>query len=126
MTSRSLRTLATLALAATAATSVATPATAETDAPYARAAASVAADGNLIHGKNIVSTRRTATGRYCVQVDDRINLSNAVIHVTVHGSRIGSAVTPSPNCGNAADTIAVSIVTYQGNSGDTGFYLSIS
>ncbi|MFE6200679.1 hypothetical protein [Streptomyces sp. NPDC057838] len=51
-------------------------------APYARAAAVVAADGQLRKQKNVVQVQRTGTGRYRLTVPETIDLPTAAMHVT--------------------------------------------
>lgn len=80
-------------------------------APYARAAAKVAANGELLAQKNVAESRKVNTGRYCVKVSDPDidDLKDAAIHVTSNSSW-GTLIafgTPTSTCGNAADTITV-------------------
>ncbi|MGW7029085.1 hypothetical protein ACWGFX_18090 [Streptomyces xanthophaeus] len=82
------------------------------DAPYARAAAKVAANGTLVVGKNIESVRRAQAGIYCVKIAAAAkvaNLREAAILATSNGDTVllRTVGNPIALCGNAADTVAV-------------------
>ncbi|QXJ21710.1 hypothetical protein AGRA3207_002591 [Actinomadura graeca] len=119
--------LATAAAAATAVTLPAGAALADSDAPYARAAASVRANGTLEHGKNIVSSYKAGTGSYCVQVGSDIKLGNAVVLATPGSSRaiLGVVAGPTGTCHSRTDTVTVYSWAYNAAMLDTSFHLSI-
>lgn len=99
-------------------------------APYARAAAKVAANGELLAAKNVASSTKASTGNYCVKVSDPdpIDLNDAAIQVTSNGQWVTFIVNarPTSTCGNATDTITVHSV--QSNTitwTDTAFTISV-
>lgn len=89
----------------------------DSDAPYARAAARIAANGTIIHSKNVVTVSRPYIGRYCIRVADNINLNNAVAYATSESSYGVAKVTTSPttDCSNAPNTLTV-MSTYEYNN----------
>jgi hypothetical protein len=83
-------------------------------APYAQASAQINADGTRAQSKGIKSSTKVATGIYCVTFDDatRIDVSRSTPVATLITSggpqyAINLRTTPSPECGNAADTVTV-------------------
>lgn len=89
------------------------------NAPYARAAAKLSANGELRAGKNIESSKRVAKGRYCVKVSDpSIDLENAAIVASGNGSIAGPGFNvygkPLDICGNEPNTITV--IVYSGTT----------
>ena len=96
-------------------------------APYARAAAVVAADGTLVRAKAVSSVKRVALGEYCVKVSaSGFDVRTAVSEVSVNlsgGKRVFIEVARStqPLCGNNATTVLVqtSSATARLNAGFT-------
>lgn len=126
------------AIALTVAALVSVPAMASTAAavavdlyaPYARAAAKVAANGALLAQKNVASSTRVATGQYCVKVSDPDidDLKDAAIQVTSNGAWVTFIVNgaPTSGCGNATDTITVwSSDRNSGGWADSAFTVSV-
>lgn len=101
-------------------------------APYARAAAKVAADGTLLAAKNVASVTKPAntTGRYCVKVSDPDidDLKDAAIQATSN-SAWGTLIVfgqPTATCGNAANTITVWSADRNGTGWtDTAFTVTV-
>jgi hypothetical protein len=97
-------------------------------APYARAAAIVDADGALNNGKNVVTSWRVSTGRYCVQIDRRVAASGGLVQLTPRAPRRLPFVafrSPSSIC-SASNTVTVGVYdTSSGRLADGGFDLSI-
>ncbi|WP_433696648.1 hypothetical protein [Nocardiopsis sp. CA-288880] len=56
------------------------------NAPYAQAAASVAGDGTLNHGKGVTEVKRTGAGRYSVVLEAHIDATTTVPQVTLNQS----------------------------------------
>ncbi|MFF2026929.1 hypothetical protein ACFVW2_34730 [Streptomyces sp. NPDC058171] len=93
-------------------------AAADLDAPNARAAAKVSADGTLVSGKNVVSSQRVAKGRYCVKVNSSVPLRNAVVLATPNSGRqttLDVRRAPTGTCG--FDTSSITVYTY-----NAGYY----
>ncbi|MEV4580741.1 hypothetical protein [Nonomuraea jabiensis] len=101
----------------------------ELKAPYARAGAVVDADGKLNLSKNIVATWRAATGKYCVQVAQDVDVTEAVIQITArHALRLPHIAfrNPSATC-HRDNTITVNVFNpHTARLADSGFDLSIS
>ncbi|MEV7617607.1 hypothetical protein [Streptomyces sp. NPDC089799] len=77
--------------------------------PYVQAAADVSAAGVLKRAKNIDWVRHIDTGRYCVNIGDRVNVAFSVVQVDLPNSNRRSFSTlPNPVCG----TNAVTVYTY--------------
>ncbi|MEU2392828.1 hypothetical protein [Streptomyces sp. NPDC007369] len=92
--------------------------------PYVQAAADVTATGVLKRAKNIDWVRRVNTGRYCVHIDDRVNLAFSVVQVELPNSnRRSFSTTPNPVCG----TNAVTVYTYdlKGSYVDNAFTVAV-
>ncbi|MEU9999164.1 hypothetical protein [Streptomyces sp. NPDC050848] len=110
-----------------AGTSVAAPI--DMYAPYARAAAKVAANGTLLAQKNVAESRKVATGQYCVKVSDPDidDLKDAAVHVTSNSSWATFIVQPqpTPTCLNDPNTITVFSINTSDNWGDTAFTLTV-
>jgi hypothetical protein len=99
-----------IAAGALAATALLTPAAALADSYYAQAWARVDADGTLITGQNVVSSRQIRTGVYCVRFTPEIDPATSAIQATSrHNARTITAYGPAVECGNAANTVAVTI-----------------
>ncbi|MEU8542256.1 hypothetical protein AB0C52_20085 [Streptomyces sp. NPDC048717] len=114
-------------------TATATAATDDLDAPYARAAAKVAANATVEHSKNVTSvTRGGSSGRkgiYCVKVPTTAvsNLGAAAILATLSDYRgeitaIGKA---HAYCGNDAHTITVVTSDDAGKDADRPFTVAV-
>ncbi|KAB2587684.1 hypothetical protein [Streptomyces arboris] len=104
----------------------------EMDAPYARAAAKVAANGTLVAGKNIESVRRAQAGQYCVKIADQAkidNLNEAAVLVTNNASvtNVWTIDKPTQTCGMADGTISVYSYDVRGNGAwkDTAFTVAV-
>ncbi|WP_327303678.1 hypothetical protein OG264_38570 (plasmid) [Streptomyces xanthophaeus] len=112
-----------------AGTSVAAPI--DMYAPYARAAAKVAANGTLLAQKNIdeAGTRKVATGQYCVKVSDPDidDLKDAAVHVTSNSNWATFIVvaTPVTVCGSDPNTIYVRSINTADTWADTAFTLTV-
>ncbi|MEU9376518.1 hypothetical protein AB0D94_22475 [Streptomyces sp. NPDC048255] len=83
-------------------------------APHAQASAQINADGTRAQSQGIKSSTRAATGIYCVTFDDatRINVSRSTPVATLVTSggpqyAINLRTSPSPECGDAANTLTV-------------------
>ncbi|KAB8190971.1 hypothetical protein FH608_033565 [Nonomuraea phyllanthi] len=102
---------------------------ADLEAPYARAAAIVDADGGLNNGKNVVTSWRAGTGKYCVQVASHLNLDDSVIQITARQvMRLPSIAYRhrSATC-HRDHTITVYVANpHTGRPADSGFDLSVS
>ncbi|MGW6718050.1 hypothetical protein [Streptomyces sp. NPDC054995] len=124
-----------LALAAAAMASVtvlsgtATAAPADLNAPYARAAAKVSADGTLLAQKNVASAARQngqAAGYYCVQVSDpTVNLRDAAVVATVNNYRAMITAIPNSNCNGLTRTITVVTTDANNNLRDVPFTVAV-
>lgn len=110
-----------------AGTSVAAPI--DMYAPYARAAAKVAANGELLAQKNVAESRKIATGSYCVKVSDPDidDLKDAAVHVTSNSNWATFIVHPQPTtrCGNDPNTVSVLSVGLANTYEDTAFTLTV-
>ncbi|MFD8790857.1 hypothetical protein [Streptomyces vinaceus] len=108
---------------------LATPAIADPvplNAPYAQAAAEVSATGVLLKAKNVDEVRKTGLGRYCVKVDDSIDLARSLVQVErINADRRTYQTTPSPTCENAASTITVWTYTSAGQFIDGSFTVAV-
>ncbi|MFD5422633.1 hypothetical protein ACFWJT_32040 [Streptomyces sp. NPDC127069] len=101
---------------------------ADLNAPYARAAAKVAADGTLLEGKNVASVTRAGAGTYCVKVSDAaIDLASAAVVATLNNNRgeITAIGAPHGYCGNATDTITVVTSNSAGTGTDRPFTVAV-
>ncbi|MEU7010658.1 hypothetical protein [Streptomyces sp. NPDC046332] len=98
-------------------------------APYARAAAKVAANGELLAQKNVAESRKVANGQYCVKVSDPDidDLKDAAVHVTSNSNWATFIVHPQPSalCGNAPNTVAVHAIDAANALADTAFTLTV-
>ncbi|MEU9204280.1 hypothetical protein [Streptomyces sp. NPDC048332] len=106
--------LSLLAAGAVAGVAIADDAAVAAKAPYAMASAQINADGSRAQSKGIKSSTRAGTGIYCVTFDDatRIDVSRSTpvaTLITTGGPEyaINLRTTPSPECGDAADTLTV-------------------
>lgn len=124
----------TLAAAAAAATvsvlaGTATAAPADLNAPYARAAAKVAADGTLLATKNVSSVARVSgkpAGFYCVAVSDpTVDLGNAAVVATANNFRAMITAIPNSNCNGQTNTITVVTSNYNNESTDVPFTVAV-
>ncbi|MFY0516125.1 hypothetical protein ACOMD4_37930 [Streptomyces anulatus] len=124
-----------LALAAAAMASVtvlsgtATAAPADMNAPYARAAAKVAADGTLLAQKNVASAARLngrPAGYYCVQVSDpTVNLRDAAVLATVNNQRAMITAIPGTSCNGLSRTITVVTSNFENDAVDVPFTVAV-
>ncbi|MFG2621272.1 hypothetical protein ACGFXC_27020 [Streptomyces sp. NPDC048507] len=92
--------------------------------PYVQAAADVSATGVLRRAKNINWVRRFDTGRYCVNVSDRVNLAFSVVQVELpNTNRRSFSTAPSTTCG----ANAVTVYTYDLDGGyvDNAFTVAV-
>ncbi|MFD9632658.1 hypothetical protein [Streptomyces violascens] len=81
--------------------------------PYVQAAA----DGALLREKRIKSVTRPATGQYCVKVDAGVDVANSIVQVELYDAyRRTVRITPTSQCGNAANTITVLMWTHDGTA----------
>ncbi|MDH6114072.1 hypothetical protein P3T36_002893 [Kitasatospora sp. MAP12-15] len=90
----------------------ASPAPTKATAPYAQAAAVVNADGTIDRSKGVAAVTKVATGRYCVELEDKtLDVSKLVPVATLqlYGFEYNVQVVPRPDptCGSRADTILV-------------------
>ncbi|MFE9045968.1 hypothetical protein ACFYOG_34370 [Streptomyces sp. NPDC007818] len=106
--------LSLLGAGAVAGVAIADDAAVKAKAPYAMASAQINADGTRAQSKGIKSSTRIDTGIYCVKFDDatKIDVSRSTpvaTIVTTGGPQyaINLRTSPSPECGNAADTLTV-------------------
>ncbi|MFE9045969.1 hypothetical protein ACFYOG_34375 [Streptomyces sp. NPDC007818] len=110
-----------------AGTAVAAPA--DMYAPYARAAAKVAANGEVLAQKNVSSvTYGTAAGSYCVKVSDPdIELKDAAVVATISNNRamITAIGDPHPWCQSAANAITVVITDSAGAAMSAPFTVAV-
>ncbi|MGW7064798.1 hypothetical protein ACWGHM_40785 [Streptomyces sp. NPDC054904] len=99
------------------------------NAPYARAAAKVGADGTLLATKNVASSARQnghAAGYYCVQVSDpTVNLRDAAVVATVNNYRAMITAIPNSNCNGLTRTITVVTSDYNNNLRDVPFTVAV-
>ncbi|AYV32322.1 hypothetical protein EES41_36805 (plasmid) [Streptomyces sp. ADI95-16] len=122
-----------LVVAAVASVSVvagtASAAPADLNAPYARAAARVAANGTLLATKNVASVERfngQPTGYYCVRVSDAtIDLRNAAVVATVNNFRAMITAIPNSNCNGQTRTITVVTSNYNNDLADVPFTVAV-
>ncbi|GAA3690222.1 hypothetical protein GCM10022224_064550 [Nonomuraea antimicrobica] len=102
---------------------------AEIYAPYARAGAIVDSDGRLNLFKNVISSRRVSTGRYCVRVADFVDVSKALIQITPRRELRLPYIAfrnPSSTC-HERNTLAVHVTNpHTGELADGGFDLTIA
>ncbi|MGP3637541.1 hypothetical protein ACTU45_30085 [Streptomyces sp. 24-1644] len=83
--------------------------------PYAQAAADVQGDGTLLRAKNIDAVRRIDVGRYCVKVNNTVDVSKSIVQVELPSHLTRTYTTsPTPECGNAANTVYVRTFTTGG------------
>lgn len=101
----------------------------ELNAPYARAAAKVAADGTLLAKKNVASAARLngrPAGYYCVQVSDpTVNLRDAAVLATVNNQRAMITAIPNSNCNGLTRTITVVTSNYNNDEADVPFTVAV-
>ncbi|SEG94271.1 hypothetical protein SAMN04489712_1455 [Thermomonospora echinospora] len=80
-------------------------------APYARAGAIVNADGSVIRSKGVTAVRKTATGRYCIELEAGIDASTALVVATPKwGANWDSIVLVNEgpvDCGDASRNVFV-------------------
>ncbi|KQX65504.1 hypothetical protein [Streptomyces sp. Root1310] len=118
-----LLTLVTAAVASmTVLAGTASAAPADFNAPYARAAAKVGADGTLLATKNVASSERfngQPAGYYCVRVSDpTMDLRNAAVLATI-------TTIPNSNCNGYTRTITVVTTDYNNNLSDFPFTVAV-
>ncbi|MEV7013557.1 hypothetical protein [Streptosporangium sp. NPDC051022] len=97
-------------------------------APYARAAAVVNADGTVVRSKGVTEVRRLGVGRYCLKLDSDIDATKAVPVATKRwGAPWNSSVfvdADASACGAAAHHVFVGA----GNNGagaDVAFHVIV-
>jgi hypothetical protein len=107
----------------------ASAAPANLNAPYARAAAKVGADGTLLATKNVSSVARLngrPAGYYCVAVSDpTIDLSEAAVLATVNNFRSMITAIPNSNCNRQSRTITVVTSNYNNDAADVPFTVAV-
>ncbi|MFJ5114413.1 hypothetical protein ACIQAD_27655 [Streptomyces sp. NPDC088551] len=124
-----------LALVAAAVASVpalaanASAAPTDLNAPYARAAAKVSADGTLLSTKNVSSAERLngrPSGYYCVAVSDpTVDLRNAAVVATVNNNRSMITAIPNSNCNGKTRTITIVTSNYNNDAADVPFTVAV-
>ncbi|MEU3904042.1 hypothetical protein AB0F20_09505 [Streptomyces goshikiensis] len=125
-----------LALAAAAAmasvpvlTATASAAPLDLNAPYARAAAKVGADGTLLATKHVSSSERLngrPAGYYCVAVSDpTIDLRTAAVLATVNNQRSMITAIPNSNCNGKTRTITIVTSNYNNDAADVPFTVAV-
>lgn len=99
------------------------------NAPYARAAARVAADGSLLSTKNVSSSARLngrPAGYYCVQVSDpTVDLRDAAVLATVNNNRAMITALPNTNCNGQTRTITIVTSNYNNDAVDVPFTVAV-
>ncbi|MFF9703578.1 hypothetical protein ACF1FE_20675 [Streptomyces griseofuscus] len=107
----------------------ASAAPADLNAPYARAAAKVSANGSLLATKNVASSERLEgrpAGYYCVAVSDpTIDLRNAAVLATVNNNRSMITAIPNSNCNGKTRTITVVTSNYHNDPADVPFTVAV-
>ncbi|MGA5193125.1 hypothetical protein [Streptomyces exfoliatus] len=107
----------------------ATAAPLDMNAPYARAAARVSADGTLLATKNIASAARfngQPAGYYCVQVSDpTIDLRNAAVLATVNNMRAMITAIPNSSCNGQNRTITIVTTNHSNTPADVPFTVAV-
>ncbi|MFG2402717.1 hypothetical protein ACGFR8_00020 [Streptomyces brevispora] len=81
-------------------------------APYAQAAAVVNADGTVDRSKGIEAVTKTATGRYCVELEDksldvRKVVPTATLQLYAFDYDVQVVTKPDPQCGSDPHTLLV-------------------
>ncbi|MEV0263879.1 hypothetical protein AB0I49_21410 [Streptomyces sp. NPDC050617] len=101
------------------------------DAPYAQAAASVAANGSLLLAKNVDEVTNPSAGRYCVHISDPdIDLARSIPTGTLNGYEArGGAVRvftkPVGVCNSDPHTAYVSVFNKDGDFTNAAFFFTI-
>ncbi|MFD6891411.1 hypothetical protein [Streptomyces sp. NPDC059957] len=97
------------------------------NSPYVQAAADVSAGGALLRDKKIVSVTKPATGQYCVRVAPDVDVANSVVQVELYDAFERTfRIAPTPQCGNAANTITVLVWNNNGGTAvDARFIASV-
>ncbi|WP_030267582.1 hypothetical protein [Streptomyces violens] len=111
-------------------TGTAAAAPGDMNAPYARAAAKVAANGAVLASKNVASVTRPRAGAYCVKVSDpAIDLANAAITASINGGAYARTISatgdPTGECGNDPSTITVYTFYISANLSDAPFTVAV-
>ncbi|MGI5444701.1 hypothetical protein ACQEVM_03000 [Streptomyces sp. CA-243310] len=110
-------------------TGTASAAPADMNAPYARAAARVAADGSLLSTKNVSSSARLngrPAGYYCVQVSDpTVDLRDAAVLATVNNQRAMITAIPNSSCNGQTRTITIVTTNYNNDPVDVPFTVAV-
>ncbi|WP_406500046.1 hypothetical protein OG936_36505 [Streptomyces sp. NBC_00846] len=126
---RAFTLVAAVVASVTVLTGTATAAPADLNAPYARAAARVGADGTLLATKNVSSAARfngQSAGYYCVQVSDpTVDLRNAAVVATVNNYRAMITAIPNSNCNGLTRTITVVTTDSNNNLRDVPFTVAV-
>ncbi|MFH8487359.1 hypothetical protein [Streptomyces longisporoflavus] len=100
-------------------------------APYAQAAASVAANGGVRIAKDVDQVTHPTTGRYCIHISDpHINLARSIPTGTLNGfEAVGGSVRvltePASACDNDPDTAYVSVFDKEGSFKDAAFFFTL-
>ncbi|GAA4911175.1 hypothetical protein LX16_2607 [Stackebrandtia albiflava] len=135
MPSFAKRVSAAVATAVIGSIAVAGTATADADpvleiyAPYAQAAAEVAADGTVRNAKNVTVTK-PGTGKYCLKLDVVKPVTELVPTAVLRNnapwdSEIYVDTHPTSTCGNDAETVLVTTGTGSAYK-DRDFYFSVA
>ncbi|MFD9454140.1 hypothetical protein ACFWBC_13740 [Streptomyces sp. NPDC059985] len=110
-------------------TATASAAPRDLNAPYARAAARVGADGTLLATKNVSSVARfngQPVGYYCVAVSDpTINLRDAAVLATVNNYRAMITAIPNSNCNGQTRTITIVTSNHNNDLADVPFTVAV-
>jgi hypothetical protein len=129
-----MRRILTVLLAATVSAGFAAPASADPvplNAPYAQAAANVAANGELLRTKNIDQVTMQQTGVYCVHVSDpNIDIAKSSVTATLDwrlggGGTIRVYPVKTSRCNNDPSTIAVATYDKDSKLANSGFFLAV-
>lgn len=99
----------------------------ELDAPYARAAAVVNADGSLVRSKGVISVTRVSTGAYCVLLEDaRIDANDTAPIATARAGATWTVIirTPADECPNTTRYVEV-VGHYQGSRANVPFVVVV-
>jgi hypothetical protein len=103
---------------------------AKATAPYAQAAAVVNADGTVDRSKGIQAVTKSATGRYCVELEDKsLDVSKVVPTATLQlyafDYDVQVVTKPDPQCGSDPHTLLVG-TGKPGTWADVPFTLTVS
>lgn len=97
-------------------------------APHARAAALINRDGTISKSVGVVGVAKPAVGEYCVQLDRRIDATEAIPQATLDSSASwGSEIfiyRDSSSCGDPARYVKV-LTGVNGSRSDQPFFITI-